>query len=155
MLTSQPSALAVHSSLNVKSVTELVALLKREPGKYNYGSIGNGSLSHLAMEAVALASGTKLVHIPYASSPQAMTALLRGDVQIACLPAIAVTPQVASGNVAILAVTTDKRSRYLPEIPTLRKPASTSRPMHGTAWSRRRVRRMRSSRRSSARWPRR
>ena len=121
MLTSQPSVIAVHASLNVKSVGELVALLRREPGKYNYGSIGNGSLSHLAMEAVALASGTKLVHIPYTSSPQAMTALLRGDVHIACLPAIAVTPQVASGNVAILAVTTDKRSRYLPEIPTLKE----------------------------------
>ena len=58
-LVTQPSALAVNSSLKVNSVAELVALLKREPGKYNFGSIGNGSLSHLAMEAIALKSGTQ------------------------------------------------------------------------------------------------
>ena len=58
-LVTQPSALAVNSSVMVNSVAELVALLKREPGKYNFGSIGNGSLSHLAMEAIALASGTQ------------------------------------------------------------------------------------------------
>src|ERR1044071_1710064 len=63
-LITQPSALAVNSSVKVNSVAELVALLKREPGKFNFGSIGNGSLSHLAMEAIALHSGTKLVHLP-------------------------------------------------------------------------------------------
>jgi tripartite-type tricarboxylate transporter receptor subunit TctC len=121
MLATQPSALAVHTSLGVNNVAELVALLKREPGKYNFGSIGNGSLSHLAMEAIALKSGTKLVHIPYGSSPQAMTALLRGDVQMACLPAISVTPHVGSGNVKILAVSTAQRSSLLPNIPTLKE----------------------------------
>ena len=54
----------------VNSAAELVALLKREPGKYNFGSIGNGSLSHLAMEAIALASGTQMVHIPYPPRPR-------------------------------------------------------------------------------------
>ena len=121
MLATQPSALAVHTGLGVNNLAELVALLKREPGKYNFGSIGNGSLSHLAMEAIALKSGTKLVHIPYGSSPQAMTALLRGDVQMACLPAISVTPHVGSGNVKILAVSTAQRSSLLPHIPTLKE----------------------------------
>src|SRR4030081_3296054 len=79
-LVTQPSALVINTSLGVNSVPELVALLKREPGKYNFGSIGNGSLSHLAMEAIALMSGTQMVHIPYASSPAAMTAIIRGDV---------------------------------------------------------------------------
>ena len=97
MLATQPSALVVNTSLNVNSVAELIDLLKKNPGKYNYGSIGNGSLSHLAMEALALKSGTTMVHIPYPGSPQAMTAVLRNDVQMGCLPAIAVTPQVASG----------------------------------------------------------
>ena len=120
-LVTQPSALAVNASLNVDSVAELVALIKREPGKHNFGSIGNGSLSHLAMEAIALKSGVKLVHIPYASSPQAMTALLRGDVQMACLPAISVTPHVGPGKVKILAVSTARRSAFLPEIPTLKE----------------------------------
>jgi tripartite-type tricarboxylate transporter receptor subunit TctC len=120
-LVTQPCALAVNSAIKVNSVAELVALLKRDPGKYAFGSIGNGSLSHLAMEAIALASGTKLVHVPYASSPAAMTAIIRGDVQMGCLPAISVTPHVASGNVKILAVSTARRSPYLPEIPTLKE----------------------------------
>jgi tripartite-type tricarboxylate transporter receptor subunit TctC len=120
-LITQPSALVVNSALGVNSVAELVALLKREPGKYNFGSIGNGSLSHLAMEAIALKSGTQMVHVPYPGSPQAMTAVLRGDVAMACLPAIAVTPQLVSGKVKILAVSTGKRSALLPEIPTLKE----------------------------------
>jgi tripartite-type tricarboxylate transporter receptor subunit TctC len=120
-LVTQPSALAVNSDVKVNSPAELIALLKREPGKFNYGSIGNGSLSHLAMEAIALASGTQLVHIPYPSSPAAMTAIMRGDVQMGCLPAISVTPQVASGRVKILAVSTARRSPYLPDIPTLKE----------------------------------
>ena len=121
MLATQPSALAVNARLGVGTVAELVALLKKDPGKYNFGSIGNGSVSHLAMEAIALKSGTEIVHVPYTSSPQAMTALLRGDVQIACLPAIAVTPQLASGEVRILAITTADRSALLPGIPTLKE----------------------------------
>jgi tripartite-type tricarboxylate transporter receptor subunit TctC len=121
MIATQPSALAVNSRLGVNSVAGLVALLKKNPGKYNFGSIGNGSLSHLAMAALALESGTEIVHIPYASSPQAMTALVRGDVDIVCLPAISVTPHVASGDVKILAVSTATRSPLLPDVPTLKE----------------------------------
>src|SRR3954471_13074303 len=120
-LVTQPSALAVNSQVMVNSAAELVALLKREPGKYNFGSIGNGSLSHLAMEAIALASGTQMVHIPYPSSPAAMTAIIRGDVQMGCLPAISVTPHAGSGSIKILAVSTARRSPFLPEIPTLKE----------------------------------
>jgi tripartite-type tricarboxylate transporter receptor subunit TctC len=120
-LVTQPSALAVNSSVMANSAGELVELLRREPGKYNFGSIGNGSLSHLAMEAIALLSGTQMVHIPYASSPAAMTAIIRGDVQMGCLPAISVTPHSGSGSIKILAVSTAKRSPYLPDIPTLKE----------------------------------
>ena len=120
-LVTQPSALAVNPGLNVNSVGELIALLKANPGKYNYASIGNGSLSHLTMEAIALKAGAKLVHVPYPSSPQAMTAVIRGDAQIACLPAISVTPQAASGAVKILAISTAQRSPLLPDVPTLKE----------------------------------
>ena len=120
-LVTQPSALAVNSQVMVNNAAELVALLKREPGKYNFGSIGNGSLSHLAMEAIALASGTQMVHIPYPSSPAAMTAIIRGDVQMGCLPAIVVIPHTGPGGIKILAVSTAKRSPYLPDIPTLKE----------------------------------
>lgn len=119
MVATQPSALVVNAGLGVDTVAALVARLKQNPGKFNFGSIGNGSVSHLAMAAIALASGTEIVHVPYTSSPQAMTALLRGDVDIACLPAAAVTAQLSSGQIRILAVTTAARSALLPGIPTL------------------------------------
>ena len=73
------------------------------------------------MEAVAMKSGTTLVHIPYASSPQAVTALMRGDVQMVCLPAISVVSQAQSGKIRMLAVTTAKRSPLLPDLPTLKE----------------------------------
>ena len=73
------------------------------------------------MEAIALKSGTQMVHIPYGGSPQAMTALIRNDVQMGCLPAIAVTPHLASGQVKILAISTAARSALLPGIPTLKE----------------------------------
>jgi tripartite-type tricarboxylate transporter receptor subunit TctC len=98
-----------------------VALIKANPGKYNFASIGNGSLSHLAMEAIAIKAGTKLVHVPYPGSPQAILAVIRDDAQMACLPAISVTPQAKAGKVKILAVTTAKRSPYLPDVPTLKE----------------------------------
>jgi tripartite-type tricarboxylate transporter receptor subunit TctC len=120
-LVTQSSVLAVNPELKVNSVAELVALLHASPGKYNYASIGNGSLSHLTMEALAIKAGTKLVHVPYPGSPQAITALIRGDVQMACLPPISVAPQAAAGKVKILAVSTAKRSPFLPDVPTLKE----------------------------------
>ena len=120
-LVTQPSALAVNPQLKVNTVGELIALLKANPGKYNFASIGNGSLSHLAMEAIALKAGATLVHVPYPSSPQAITAVMRNDAQMAVLPAISVTPQAAASAVRILAVSTAKRSPYLPDVPTLKE----------------------------------
>ncbi|MBI1202745.1 MAG: tripartite tricarboxylate transporter substrate binding protein [Rhodopseudomonas sp.] len=120
-LITQPSVLAVNPKLNVNSVAELVTLLKANPGKYNFASIGNGSLSQLAMEAVALKSGTKIVHVPYKGSPAAVTAVIRGDAQMGCLPAISVMVQADKGNVKALAVSTAKRSPYLPNLPTLKE----------------------------------
>jgi len=120
-LITQPSVLAINPSLGVNSVAELVALVKKNPGKYNFASIGNGSLSHLAMEAIAIKASAELVHLPYTSSPQAITAVIRNDAQITCLPAISVVPQTATGAVKILAVSTAKRSAYLPDVPTLKE----------------------------------
>jgi tripartite-type tricarboxylate transporter receptor subunit TctC len=119
MLVTQPNALAVNTNLGVNTVPELMTLLKNNPGKYNYASIGNGSLSQMSMEAIVLKAGSKMVHIPYAGSPAAMTALMRDDAQVASLPAIAVTPHVATGKVKILAISTAQRSALLPGVPTL------------------------------------
>jgi tripartite-type tricarboxylate transporter receptor subunit TctC len=132
MLVTQPSALAVNTSVDAGDVSALIDRLKKNPGKFTFGSIGTGSLSHLAMEAIALASGTRMVHVPYGGSPQAVTALIRGDVQIVCLPAIAVTPQVAAGKLKILAISTAARSALLPGIPTLKE---TGIDVEADAWS--------------------
>jgi tripartite-type tricarboxylate transporter receptor subunit TctC len=121
MLVTQPSALAVNSSLGVTNTAELIDLIKRNPGKYAYGSIGTGSLSQLAMEAIALKTGTKLVHVPYPSSPQAIQALMRNDVQMVCLPAISIVPQLGGGTIKLLAVSTAERSALLPGVPTLKE----------------------------------
>ena len=121
LLVTQPSVLAVNSALGVSSTRELIDVIRRDPGKYAFGSIGAGSLSHLAMEAIALKSGAKLVHVPYPSSPQAVTALLRNDVQMVCLPAISIMPQLGSAALRVLAVSTAQRSPLLPDIPTLQE----------------------------------
>jgi tripartite-type tricarboxylate transporter receptor subunit TctC len=121
MLTTLPSALTVPASLGVNTVAEFIALLKKDPTKITYGSIGPGSLSHLTMEAIGVKAGAKMVHVPYAGSPAAVTALIRADVQVACLPASTVAPQLAEGKIKILAVSTPKRSPYLPNVPTLKE----------------------------------
>ena len=120
-LVSQPCALAVNPELKVNSVAELVALIKQNAGKYNFASIGNGSQSHLVMEAIMLKAGAQLVHLPYPGSPQAITAIIRNDAQMGCLPAISVTPHAAAGTVKILAVSTAKRSPFLADVPTLKE----------------------------------
>ena len=121
LLTVQPSILVVNNDLPARSAAELVALLKADPGRYNYGSIGNGSLSHLAMEAIAMRSATRPTHIPYPGSPAALTALMRGDVQMAVLPAGSVVAQAEAGQIRMLAVTAPERSPLLPDLPTLRE----------------------------------
>jgi tripartite-type tricarboxylate transporter receptor subunit TctC len=115
----QPSVLVVPTTLGVNSTDELVALMKKNPGKYNYASMGAGSISHLAMEALASRSGTSVVHVPYAGSGPAMTALLGGNADIAVLPAAAVMAQVKAGKIKALAVATASRSAALPDVPTL------------------------------------
>ncbi|MBN8980953.1 MAG: tripartite tricarboxylate transporter substrate binding protein [Rhizobiales bacterium] len=121
LLTSLPSVLVVPTSLGVNSVADFITLAKSDPNKIAFGSIGAGSLSHLTMEAIAIKAGVKLTHIPYGGSPAAITAVIRGDVQAACLPAIAVTPQLSEDKLKILAVATANRSRFLPDVPTLKE----------------------------------
>jgi tripartite-type tricarboxylate transporter receptor subunit TctC len=121
LLTQLPSVLVVPSSLGVTSVAEFVAKLKSDSKGLTYGSIGVGSLSQLCMAAIAQKAGATMVHVPYAGSPDAVSALIRGDTQAACLPAISVTPQLPSGTLKILAVSTPVRSPFLPDVPTLKE----------------------------------
>jgi len=128
----QPSVLVASSRLHVSNANDLVALLRANPGKYNYSSMGSGTISHLAMEALAARAGTTLVHVPYNGSGAAMMALLSGDVDLACLPAAAVMPQIRAGKVKPLAVATAKRSSALPDVPTLEEAGLKN--VYGDAW---------------------
>jgi len=128
----QPSVLVVTPSLGVNSTEELIALLRKNPGKYNYSSMGGGTISRLAMEALAARSGTEIVHVPYSGSGPAMLALLSGDAQVACLPAAAVMPQVKAGKLKALAVATAKRSSLFPDLPTLAEAGLKD--VSGDAW---------------------
>ncbi len=121
ILASQPSVLTLAPNVAADSVESLLAAIKREPDKFTYGSIGRGSLSHLAMASLAMKAGVTVVHLPFAGSPAAVTALLRGDVQMAVLPAASVAPQAGPGKLKLLAVTSPQRSALLPGLPTLRE----------------------------------
>jgi tripartite-type tricarboxylate transporter receptor subunit TctC len=117
----QPALLVVPADRDIRSLDELIEDVKRRPGKANYASIGVGSLSHLTMELVALETGTEIVHVPYPGSSQAVTALLSGEVDMACLPALSVIGQVRGGKLRVLGQTTSRRTSVLPEVPTLKE----------------------------------
>ena len=117
MVAIQPLIVAVHPSLPVKSLSELVQYAKSQPGKLNYGTAG--SSIHLAVEFFSTAAGIKMNHIPYKSSAPALTDLIGGQVQVLFDPFSSIYPFVASGKVKALAVTTDKRSATAPTLPTV------------------------------------
>jgi tripartite-type tricarboxylate transporter receptor subunit TctC len=121
ILAAQPSVLVTNPSVGAKSVGDLLGMMGRDPDNFTYGSIGRGSLSHLAMESLAAKAGTRVVHLPFPGSPATVTALLRGDVQMAVLPAASVVPQGREGKLTMLAVTSPERSLLLPDLPTLRE----------------------------------
>lgn len=121
ILGTQPSVLVASPSLEVGNIAELITLLRKNPGKYNFASIGIGSISHLSMEMIALQSGTQLFHLPYKSSPEAVQAVITGDAHMAALPPLAVTSHARDGKVRMLAVTTPNRWPSIPEVPTFRE----------------------------------
>ncbi|SFO32457.1 Tripartite-type tricarboxylate transporter, receptor component TctC [Variovorax sp. PDC80] len=116
-----PNVCAVSNGMNVDSVKGWLDAMKRNPGQFNFASTGNGSISHLGVELIKLKTQSFAVHIPYASSGQAVTAIIQGDVQFACLPPVSVMPQAKAGRLKAIAVTSAERSALLPELPTLRE----------------------------------
>ncbi len=115
-----PSAIVVHPSLPVKSVTQLIALAKAHPGELNFGSAGSGSPNHLAMELFKSMAKVKMVHIPYkGGSGQMVGDLLAGQIQLASIGLPPAMPFVKVGRLRVLAVTGSKRSPLLPEEPTV------------------------------------
>ena len=121
MVSETPMVVLASANAPFNNFRELVAQAKEKPGQIGFSTPGSGSINHLAGEWLAQAAGLKLLHVPYPGSPQAITAVIRGDVQMACLPAISVTPHAAAGSVRLLAVSTARRSALLPDVPTLKE----------------------------------
>ena len=114
-----PNVLAVHPSLPVQNVAELVKYLKANPGKVNYGSGGNGSAAHLAMEYFKLSSQTFVVHVPYRGTAPSVTDAVAGQIQMVFTGAPALVPMVRAGKLRAIAVSSPKRLDLLPDVPTL------------------------------------
>jgi tripartite-type tricarboxylate transporter receptor subunit TctC len=112
-------ALVVHPSVPAKSVQDLVALAKREPGKLNYASPGSGTPHHLAMELFKQHFGVDIVHVPYKGTAGAVTDLVGGQVQVMFLPVHVALPQVQSGKLRMLAAGGAHRSPVTPDVPSL------------------------------------
>ena len=128
----QPSVVVVSPSLGVDTARQFFDLLRNNPGKYNYASVGAGTVSHLSMELIKNKTGTFVVHIPYGGSPAAVTSMLAGDTQMASLAPGAVMPQIKAGKLKAIAVTTAQRYPGLPEVPTFKEIGIPE--VEATAW---------------------
>jgi tripartite-type tricarboxylate transporter receptor subunit TctC len=111
--------LAVHPSLGVATVADLVKLAKARPGQLNYGSGGNGSAGHLAGEMFDLLAGVKTVHVPYKGAPPALNDLIAGQLQFTIASPVLLMPHAKTGRIKVIASTGAKRDPLLPELPTV------------------------------------
>jgi tripartite-type tricarboxylate transporter receptor subunit TctC len=118
-IASQPYGLAVHPSLPVKSVADLIALAKKEPGKYDYASSGQGGAMHLFQALFVSMANINVVHVPYKGSGPVRADLLGGQVKIGCLGLSSILPHHRAGQLRIVGVTSAKRSPELPDIPAI------------------------------------
>ncbi len=117
--TSQPNVLAVNAQLPVKTLGELVAYARANPGKLAYASVGNGSSSHLNMELLKSVAGFDALHVPFNGSPPAVTATVQGETQMIFAVMQPLQPQIQAGKLRAIAVTTAKRFPLLPDLPTI------------------------------------
>jgi tripartite-type tricarboxylate transporter receptor subunit TctC len=121
MTISIPLVLAVHPSLPVRNVKELIALAKATPGALTYSSSGPGASGHFAMELLNFAAGMNTRHVPYRGAAPALTSVLSGETQMAFLVPPLVQPHIASGKLRVIAVSSRVRSPVLPNVPTVQE----------------------------------
>jgi tripartite-type tricarboxylate transporter receptor subunit TctC len=119
LLSAQPGALTAHPSLPVKNVREFIALAKAKPGQILYSSSGNGSAPHLQMALLTSMAGIKLVHVPYKGGAPQVTALVAGEAQVSFATIGTVINQIKAGKLKALGVGSAKRTKQLPDVPTI------------------------------------
>jgi tripartite-type tricarboxylate transporter receptor subunit TctC len=114
-----PFLLITHPSVPAKTVKELIALAKAEPGRLNYASAGNGAANHLAMELFKSMASVDITHVPYKGAPQAVTDLIGGYVNLMFNSIPPVLPHIKAGRLRLLGVASTRRSPQLPDVPTI------------------------------------
>jgi tripartite-type tricarboxylate transporter receptor subunit TctC len=119
LIAQQPNILVVHPSLPVHSVKELIALARAKPNALNYASSGSGAAAHLSAELFKSMTHTQMVHVPFKGAAPALTDVLAGNCQLIFATSLSVQPYIRSGRLRALAVTTAKRARGNPELPTV------------------------------------
>ena len=137
LLVQVPNVLIVANDLPAKSVKELIALARERPGKLDFGSGSTGSTGHLAGEMFKMATGTFMVHIPYKGSAPALADMMAGRIHLMFDNLASALPSIRSEKVRALAVTTRKRSSFLPNLPTLDEAGQSEAGLRGfdmTTW---------------------
>lgn len=119
LVCSGPFLLVTHPSVAARTVGELIAQAKAEPGKLNYGSAGNGAPNHLAMELFKYLAGVNITHVPYKGAPQTVTEVLGGSMQLTLNSIPPVIQHIKAGRLRVLGVSSAKRSSQLPDVPTI------------------------------------
>jgi tripartite-type tricarboxylate transporter receptor subunit TctC len=121
LVSDAPLVLAAHGATPYKTVAEVIAAAKAQPGRLSVSTPGNGSINQIVLEWMALNTGTRFQHIPYKGGAPAAAALAAGDIPLGVLASSSIAPHVKSGRARVLAVTMAKRSRLNPEWPTLQE----------------------------------
>ena len=116
-----PNVIVVHPTMPVKTVKELIALDKKNPGKINYGSAGYGTTHHMIGELFNLQAGTKLIHVPFKGAGPLTPALISGEVDMAFDGMATAAPYIKAGRMRALAVTSPQRAPVVPDVPTMQE----------------------------------
>jgi len=119
LLASSPFMLAIHPSITRQNVTELIAFARARPGQLTYASTGSGSAPHLTAELFKVRAGIDLLHVPYQGSSPALVDLVSGQVSMMFSSTSALLPSVQAGRLRGLAMTSSKRSPFVPQLPTV------------------------------------
>jgi tripartite-type tricarboxylate transporter receptor subunit TctC len=114
-----PSVVIASKKSGAKSMQDFIAMLRRDPGKYTFSSVGVGTTGHLSVELISLKSGTKMVHVPYKSTPEALQAVMTGEVDMATLTVNLTEQAILTDKVTGIAITSARRWPTLPDIPTI------------------------------------
>ena len=120
-MTTSPLVLAVTPTSPIKSVPDLIAAAKKDPGQLNYSSSGNGSAPHLGAALFGLLTGTEMTHVPYRGGSFAITSVMAGETQLTFGTSPSVLPQASAGKLRTLAVSTRERSPLVPDVPGMRE----------------------------------